>query len=81
MYFVPSDLHFFKNILFGNSMYAAILKELILVAENGKNRSEKLLLNILPIEVADELIDRGFVKPVLFENVNILFTNSPYARE
>ncbi len=51
------------------------LKELILVAENEKNRSEKLLLNILPVEVADELKDRGFVQPVLYENVSILFTD------
>lgn len=51
------------------------LKELILVAENEKNRSEKLLLNILPIEVAEELKDRGFVQPVLYENVSILFTD------
>ncbi len=51
------------------------LKELILVADNEKNRSEKLLLNILPVEVADELKDRGFVQPVLYENVSILFTD------
>ena len=51
------------------------LRELILVADKEKNRSEKLLLNILPIEVADELKDRGFVKPVQFENVSILFTD------
>ncbi len=51
------------------------LQELILIAEKEKNRSEKLLLNILPVEVADELKDRGFVKPVLYENVSILFTD------
>jgi class 3 adenylate cyclase len=51
------------------------LKELILIAETERNRSEKLLLNILPTEVAEELKDRGFVKPVLYENVSILFTD------
>jgi class 3 adenylate cyclase len=49
------------------------LKELITIAE--KNRSEKLLLNILPIEVAEELKDSGFVKPIFYENVSILFTD------
>lgn len=51
------------------------LKELIVVAETEKNRSEKLLLNILPFEVAQELKDKGSVKPVLFDNVTILFTD------
>lgn len=51
------------------------LKELITIAEKEKNRSEKLLLNILPVEVAEELKDEGFVKPVLYENVTILFTD------
>ncbi len=51
------------------------LKELIIISEKEKNRSEKLLLNILPVEVAEELKDEGFVKPVLYENVTILFTD------
>jgi class 3 adenylate cyclase len=51
------------------------LKELITIAEKEKNRSEKLLLNILPIEVAEELKDSGFVKPIFYENVSILFTD------
>jgi len=51
------------------------LKELIIVSEKEKNRSEKLLLNILPVEVAEELKDEGFVKPVLYKNVTILFTD------
>ena len=38
------------------------LKELIIISEKEKNRSEKLLLNILPVEVAEELKDEGFVK-------------------
>ncbi|MBP9162314.1 MAG: adenylate/guanylate cyclase domain-containing protein, partial [Leptospiraceae bacterium] len=48
---------------------------LIIISEREKNRSEKLLLNILPVEVAEELKDEGFVKPVLYENVTILFTD------
>lgn len=51
------------------------LKELILTTENEKNRSNKLLLNILPTEVAEELKDNGAVKPVLFKNVSIMFTD------
>ncbi len=51
------------------------LKELILISENEKNRSEKLLLNILPFEVAQELKDNGFVKPIFYENITILFSD------
>ncbi len=51
------------------------LKELIIISEKEKNRSEKLLLNILPVEVAEELKNSGFVRPVLYENVSILFTD------
>ncbi len=51
------------------------LKEMVNLSEIEKNRSEKLLLNILPSKVAEELKDNGFVQPVLYENVTILFTD------
>jgi len=38
-------------------------------------KSDKLLLNILPEEVADELKEKGFVTPVLFESSSIMFTD------
>ncbi len=43
--------------------------------EAEKRRSEQLLLNILPLEVADELKNRGKVEPVNYESVSVLFTD------
>jgi class 3 adenylate cyclase len=40
-----------------------------------KEKADKLLRNILPEEVAEQLKQRGEVTPVLFENVTILFTD------
>ena len=44
-------------------------------AESERNKSEKLLLNILPKDVANELKEKGFAEPVLFENVSVMFTD------
>ncbi|HRG75059.1 MAG TPA: adenylate/guanylate cyclase domain-containing protein [Leptospiraceae bacterium] len=44
-------------------------------AEQEREKSERLLLNILPAEVANELKEKGFVEPVYFENTTILFTD------
>jgi|JI10StandDraft_1071094.scaffolds.fasta_scaffold109133_1 class 3 adenylate cyclase len=44
-------------------------------AEQERNKSDKLLLNILPEEVADELKEKGLVTPVLFESTTIMFTD------
>lgn len=43
--------------------------------EEEKRRSEQLVLNLLPIEVADELKCRGKVEPVNYESVSVLFTD------
>ncbi|MHB8653649.1 MAG: adenylate/guanylate cyclase domain-containing protein [Terriglobia bacterium] len=43
--------------------------------EKQKQFSEKLLLNILPAAVADELKAKGTVSPKYFEDVTILFTD------
>jgi len=40
-----------------------------------KERSEELLLNILPSEVAEELKDKGSAKAKLFDDVTVLFTD------
>ena len=40
-----------------------------------KKRSEDLLLNILPSEVADELKDKGAADAKYFDNVTVLFTD------
>ena len=43
--------------------------------EQQKRTSESLLLNILPVEIADELRAKGMVSPKYFEDVTILFTD------
>lgn len=43
--------------------------------QHEKKRSEKLLLNILPIETAKELKQNGKVEPVKIEKVTVLFTD------
>lgn len=48
---------------------------LIHQVEREKEKSERLLLNILPESVALELKENGFVRPTMFENVTILFTD------
>jgi class 3 adenylate cyclase len=40
-----------------------------------KDRSEKLLLNILPAKIADELMQTGFSLPKQFNNVTVIFTD------
>jgi len=45
------------------------------LVEAEHEKSEKLLLNILPEEVALELKERGQVRPVYFDNASILFTD------
>ena len=43
--------------------------------QKEKERSDELLLNILPEEVADELKDRGEVEAQFIDNVTVLFTD------
>lgn len=45
------------------------------IIEKEKNRSDRLLLNILPEETARELKDFGKVKSKRFESVTVLFTD------
>ena len=48
---------------------------LLEAAESERAKSEKLLLNILPKDVAAELKEKGFAEPVLFEKVSVMFTD------
>jgi class 3 adenylate cyclase len=43
--------------------------------KNGKKRSDELLLNILPAEVAEELKEKGSAEAKFFDNVTVLFTD------
>ncbi len=45
------------------------------IIESEKNRSENLLLNILPAETAKELKKNGKVKAKKFESVTVMFTD------
>ena len=40
-----------------------------------RNRSERILLNILPKETAEELKENGFIKAKEFEQITVLFTD------
>ncbi|GBF50618.1 adenylate/guanylate cyclase [Leptospira ryugenii] len=44
-------------------------------AEEAQEESEKLLLNILPFKVAQELKEKGSVTPARYEKVTVLFTD------
>ncbi|MCB1156674.1 MAG: AAA family ATPase, partial [Leptospiraceae bacterium] len=43
--------------------------------EEERMESEKLLLNILPKEVAKELKEHGYAEPVYYESVSVMFTD------
>ena len=45
------------------------------IIANEKERSDKLLLNILPTETADELKEKGSATPRYYEQVSVLFTD------
>jgi class 3 adenylate cyclase len=54
------------------------------IIRKEKDRSEELLLNILPMEVAEELKTKGSAEAKLFDNVTVMFTdfvNFTYAVE
>lgn len=44
-------------------------------ASNAYNESERLLNNVLPEKVAEELKRTGSVKPLLYESVSVVFTD------
>ena len=58
--------------LYRRNKYIGRTKKII---ENEKNRSDRLLLNILPQETAMELKEKGKVKAKRFDAVTVLFTD------
>jgi PAS domain S-box-containing protein len=51
------------------------IKKAMVEVQTEKKKSDQLLLNILPIKIADELKEKGEVKPVSLRSVSILFTD------
>jgi adenylate cyclase len=58
--------------LFNRYRYVRKTKKII---EDEKDRSDKLLLNILPFETAEELKEKGYATPKHYELVSVLFTD------
>lgn len=58
-----------------NASGFAQLNQLYAQLEAEKRKSEQLLLNVLPVGVADELKRTGKVKPVYYESASVLFTD------
>jgi adenylate cyclase len=58
--------------LFNRYKYIRRTKKII---ENEKDRSDKLLLNILPFETAEELKEKGSATPKHYDMVTVLFTD------
>nr|WP_262917720.1 adenylate/guanylate cyclase domain-containing protein [Cognataquiflexum rubidum] len=59
-------------VVYRRFLYEKQAKQII---EKEKDRSEKLLLNILPAETAEELKEYGSVKVLRNESVTVLFTD------
>ena len=65
----------------GKRYYSGIIRDITekkkaeLIILNEKKKSDELLLNILPKQVADELKSRGKATAKRYENVTILFTD------
>jgi class 3 adenylate cyclase len=69
-----SDIHFIESLCEQLALAvnnSALFEE----TEIERQKSEKLLLNILPREVALELKEKGFAEPVFFESVSVMFTD------
>lgn len=62
-------------ILASVGVLAAVLLWFFVAIRKEKKKSDTLLLNILPKEIAKELKEKGEVKSVRFENVTVLFTD------
>jgi len=55
--------------------YQNILNDQNIIIQKEKDKSDKLLLNILPEEIAKELKENGFSEAHQFEEVTVLFTD------
>ncbi|GEM_PF-509903 len=58
-----------------NEELEALVKERTLLLENEKEKSDALLYNMLPKEIADEIKEKGNASPRRYEEVSVLFTD------
>ncbi|MCB1176021.1 MAG: GAF domain-containing protein, partial [Leptospiraceae bacterium] len=75
---ITEKVNRFSDMVAGSVFNAKLLKkveETGEIAETERQKSEKLLLNILPKDVATELKEKGFSEPVLFDSVSVMFTD------
>lgn len=66
-------LFFLLAIVIIYSLRQRVRDHRIIASEKAK--SDKLLLNILPIGIANDLKEKGKTEPQLYENVSVLFTD------
>lgn len=72
---VALALFFIAMLALGLFRRYKFIKETNVIIEAEKNRSESLLLNILPEETAQELKEYGKVKAKRFESTTVMFTD------
>jgi class 3 adenylate cyclase len=58
-----------------NEELEALVKERTILLENEKEKSDSLLYNMLPKEIAEEIKEKGAATPRRFEEVSVLFTD------
>ena len=58
-----------------NEELEAIVTERTLLLESEKEKSDSLLYNMLPKEIADEIKEKGAVTPKRYEEVTVLFSD------
>jgi len=68
-----AEIYRLRNVELKNSNEEILLRNRII--EEEKKRSDDLLLNILPSEVAEELKDKGSAAAKYFEHVTVMFTD------
>lgn len=64
-----------KRLVAKNKELESKIEQRTIELKTEKQKSDELLLNILPAEIADELKQRGEAEPKLFEKVTVLFTD------
>ena len=72
---LSSLLPFFLTIMYGLFTKVSKIRKAQISTQIEKEKSEELLFNILPEEIATELIEKGESKAKLIDQVSVLFTD------